>query len=87
MNSIAAYPEIDQHKNLHAHFRGEVSSLVDAYNKNDATAAKRLAELVINWFSDHIVSIDMRYKSPVTTDHVDSRPMGLLTYDESRDET
>lgn len=75
----SGYPEAQSHRAQHDAFKAQVLKLADAYQGGDKDAAKRIAELVLNWVRVHIVKVDKRYIDLIKPEHVDARPLAFLS--------
>jgi hemerythrin len=75
----SGYPDHERHRALHDAFKGQVLKLAEAYENGDKDAAKRLAELVLHWVRAHIADVDKRYAGIIKPEHVDTRPLALLS--------
>lgn len=60
---VPGYPERDTrfHKSQHAWFTGEISAMVEAcHQKGSLPSSLRLSSLVVDWFQNHIQTVDRK---------------------------
>ena len=57
-----AYPDLAQHRELHARFTQEVTELFRAYLRDTAGITRATIDFLRDWLVNHIMNEDMNYK-------------------------
>ncbi len=55
------YPQIDEHKAIHANFVTEINNFVDSYNKNPKLLTMKIFTFLQKWLKGHILGDDKKY--------------------------
>jgi hemerythrin len=57
------YPDYEPHRQLHLNYKKKVAELsIDALNK-DTHIPQKLASFLTEWWTGHILNVDMKYKA------------------------
>ncbi len=58
------YPRLDEHRRMHRVMAGRLSALYDEYQSgSDPAASEETMNVLCAWFDDHILEVDMQYKT------------------------
>ncbi|MBF0611463.1 MAG: bacteriohemerythrin [Magnetococcales bacterium] len=57
------FQELEHHKQMHGQFLEDLRKLVAKANKEGVAISSEMVEFVKNWFPNHVMSADMRYKA------------------------
>jgi hemerythrin-like metal-binding protein len=58
-----SYPDYESHRQLHLFYKKKVAELsIDALNK-DTRIPRKLASFMTEWWTGHILNVDMKYKN------------------------
>ncbi len=64
------YPQLSEHKKLHAEYLERYEDLLSALMRQEEDGAERLISFLIEWWVDHILAEDMKYRPYVLSEHL-----------------
>lgn len=74
-----SYPYLSEHKSAHKAFQSKVLKLIKEHKYGSATIGLTLSDMVSEWLTQHISKLDIKYKTWLTNQNVDHRPLAFLS--------
>ena len=85
--AAVSYPMFDEHVAAHRAFSARVQQIAADFMNGNKDVAITLANLVTDWLTSHILTVDKQYTGILTNENVDNRPLGdLIEGDENEDD-
>jgi hemerythrin-like metal-binding protein len=75
------FQHIDDHRAKHFAFSRRINEVIRLFRGGNLSVAEKLHDLILIWLSSHIMNEDMKFKSLLTDDDVDQRPLAYLALD------
>ncbi|WP_081609048.1 bacteriohemerythrin [Paramagnetospirillum caucaseum] len=75
------FQHFDDHRAKHFAFNRKINEVIRLYRGGSLSVAEKLHDLVLKWLASHIMNEDMKFKSLLTDDVVDQRPLAYLALD------
>ena len=77
----AGYPDTEAHIKVHMSFRQSLNTLFDNYHRGIDGTLKAMGILAVEWWINHIQTVDAKYTNYIKDKDVDSRPLGEMIQD------
>ncbi|CAA7624589.1 Response regulator (modular protein) [Magnetospirillum sp. LM-5] len=75
------FQHFEDHRAKHFAFNRKINEVIRLYRGGSLSVAEKLHDLVLKWLASHIMNEDMKFRSLLTDDDVDQRPLAYLALD------
>ena len=84
--AAVGYPFMAEHVAAHKAFAARAHQIAQDYRGGNKGVVATLSELVVNWVTGHIKTMDTQYRGILTSENVDGRPLIFLTGDDDEED-